>query len=95
MTRPSVISKFAYLIRRLLYAIPILIGVNLLTFTLFFVVNTPQNMARSHLGEKYVTQDAIDHWMAEKGYDKKQATDQIGKHGLFTPALHLGNHRSW
>lgn len=61
---------FAYLIRRLLYAIPILIGVNLLTFTLFFVVNTPENMARSHLGEKYVTQDAIDHWMAEKGYDK-------------------------
>ncbi|MCK5895068.1 MAG: ABC transporter permease [Endozoicomonadaceae bacterium] len=61
---------FAYLIRRMLYAIPILIGVNLLTFVLFFIVNTPQNMARAHLGEKYVTQDAIDRWVAEKGYDK-------------------------
>ena len=30
-----------YIIRRVLYAIPILIGVNLLTFALFFVVNTP------------------------------------------------------
>lgn len=61
---------FAYLIRRMLYAIPILIGVNLLTFVLFFIVNTPQNMARAHLGEKYVTQEAIDRWVAEKGYDK-------------------------
>ena len=29
-----------YIIRRLLYAIPILIGVNLLTFVLFFFVTT-------------------------------------------------------
>ncbi|MDH5570990.1 MAG: ABC transporter permease, partial [Gammaproteobacteria bacterium] len=32
---------FAYILRRILYAIPILIGVNLLTFSLFFVVNSP------------------------------------------------------
>ena len=31
----------AYILRRLLYAIPILVGVNLITFALFFVVNTP------------------------------------------------------
>ena len=37
---------FAYITRRVLYAIPILIGVNLLTFTLFFVVNSPDDMAR-------------------------------------------------
>ncbi|CAM3653635.1 ABC transporter permease [Parendozoicomonas haliclonae] len=59
---------FAYIVRRLLYAIPILIGVNLLTFVLFFIVNTPDNMARAHLGDKYVTQDAIDNWIEEKGY---------------------------
>ena len=35
----------AYLVRRLLYAIPILIGVNLLTFALFFVVNTPDGIS--------------------------------------------------
>lgn len=59
-----------YLIRRILYAIPILIGVNLLTFVLFFVVNTPDNMARMHLGMKRVNQEAIDKWKAEHGYDK-------------------------
>ena len=35
---------FAYLVRRLLYAVPILIGVNIITFALFFVVNTPDDM---------------------------------------------------
>ena len=39
-----------YILRRLLYAIPILIGVNLLTFVLFFFVNSPDDMARIHLG---------------------------------------------
>jgi len=60
----------AYIIRRLLYAIPILIGVNLLTFTLFFVVNSPDDMAVSQLGEKYVTPDAIQAWKKKNGYDK-------------------------
>ena len=60
----------AYLIRRLLYAIPILIGVNLLTFVLFFVVNTPDDMARMQLGVKRVTPEAIAKWKAERGYDK-------------------------
>jgi len=59
----------AYIIRRLLYAIPILIGVNLLTFLLFFVVNSPDDMARMQLGDKRVTQEAIDGWKAEHGYD--------------------------
>ncbi|TSC76082.1 MAG: peptide/nickel transport system permease protein, partial [Parcubacteria group bacterium Gr01-1014_31] len=60
----------AYIIRRLLYAIPILIGVNLLTFALFFVVNTPDDMARMQLGVKRVTPEAIQKWKAERGYDK-------------------------
>jgi peptide/nickel transport system permease protein len=58
----------AYLIRRVLYAIPILIGVNLITFVLFFVVNTPDDMARIHLGVKYVTPQAIAQWKREHGY---------------------------
>lgn len=61
---------FAYIVRRLLYAIPILIGVNLLTFTLFFVVNSPDDMAVSQLGEKYVTPEAIQAWKKKNGYDK-------------------------
>ncbi|MGQ9830791.1 MAG: ABC transporter permease [Thermochromatium sp.] len=60
----------AYILRRLLYAIPILIGVNLLTFVLFFVVNSPDDMARMHLGEKRVTKEAIQSWKAERGYDR-------------------------
>jgi len=59
----------AYIIRRLLYAIPILVGVNLLTFTLFFVVNSPEDMAVSQLGAKYVTPDAIQAWKQKNGYD--------------------------
>jgi peptide/nickel transport system permease protein len=60
----------AYLVRRVLYAIPILIGVNLLTFLLFFIVNTPDDMARMQLGAKRVTPEAVDKWKAERGYDK-------------------------
>jgi len=60
----------AYLLRRLLYALPILIGVNLLTFALFFVVNTPDDMARMQLGVKRVTPEAIARWKAERGYDQ-------------------------
>lgn len=59
----------AYLIRRLLYAVPILIGVNLITFVLFFIVNSPDDMARMHLGQKRVTPEAIAAWKAERGYD--------------------------
>src|SRR5687768_3381565 len=59
----------AYIVRRVLYAIPILIGVNLITFVLFFVVNTPDDMARMQLGTKRVTPEAIAKWKAERGYD--------------------------
>jgi len=60
----------AYITRRLLYAIPILIGVNLITFALFFVVNTPDNIARLQLGAKNVTPEAIEKWKVNHGYDK-------------------------
>ena len=59
-----------YIIRRILYAIPILVGVNLITFTLFFVVNTPDDMARMQLGIKRVTPEAIAKWKQERGYDQ-------------------------
>ncbi|MBA1446164.1 MAG: ABC transporter permease [Gammaproteobacteria bacterium] len=59
----------AYIVRRMLYAIPILIGVNIITFLLFFVVNSPDDMARMNLGMKRVTPAAIEEWKAERGYD--------------------------
>lgn len=60
----------AYIIRRVLYAIPILIGVNVLTFVLFFVVNSPDDMARMQLGQKRIAEAAIQSWKTERGYDK-------------------------
>jgi len=58
-----------YVIRRVLYALPLLMGVNVLTFVLFFVVNSPDDMARMQLGQKHVTREAIDNWKQQHGYD--------------------------
>lgn len=58
-----------YLIRRIAYAIPILFGINLLTFILFFMVNSPDDIARMHLGNKHVEQQAIDDWKEVHGYN--------------------------
>lgn len=60
----------AYILRRIAYAVPILFGVNLLTFLLFFVVNSPDDMARMHLGMKRVTQEAVQEWKRERGYER-------------------------
>ena len=59
----------SYIIRRLLYAIPILIGINVITFLLFFVVNTPDDMAMAQLGQKHTTPQQIEDWKRERGYD--------------------------
>ena len=59
-----------YLVRRLLYAIPIILGVNLITFILFFVVNSPDDIARMQLGIKGATPAAIERWKTDRGYDK-------------------------
>ena len=59
----------AYIIRRSLYAIPILLGVNIVVFLLFFFVNSPDDMARAHLGHKRVTPEQIDRWKREHSLD--------------------------
>lgn len=60
---------YKYLLRRILYAIPILFGINLLTFALFFMVNTPDDIARMHLGRKHVEQQAVNEWKVVHGYN--------------------------
>ena len=57
-----------YILRRFLYAFPLLLGVNVLTFVLFFIVNSPDDMARMQLGQKHVTEQAIDNWKQQHGY---------------------------
>ena len=79
----------AYVIRRFLYAIPILIGVNIITFLLFFTVNTPDDMARMNLGLKRVTPEAIAKWKEEHGYDKPVVFNDAapGLAGKFTQTI--------
>ena len=60
---------FAYTIRRILYAVLVLIGVNALLFGLYFSVYTPDDMAERVLGDKRTTQEDIDNWKHEHGYD--------------------------
>ena len=74
----------AFTIRRVFYGVLILLGVNLATFFLFFTVNTPDDMARLNIGGKRVTQQLIEKWKDERGYNKplylnptKQGTEQL------------------
>ena len=60
----------SYILRRLLYALPLLMAVNVLTFLLFFVVNSPDDMARMQLGQKHVTEQAIQNWKQQHDYYK-------------------------
>ena len=57
----------------------ILLGVNLFTFMLFFTVNTPDDMARLNIGGKRVTQEQIEKWKVERGYDKPLYWNDAGR----------------
>jgi len=59
-----------FVLRRVAYGALVLLGVNLLTFVLFFTINTPDDMARLNLGGKRISAEAIEKWKAERGYDK-------------------------
>jgi len=59
-----------YILRRLIYGVFVLVGVNVLTFALFFFVNSPDDMARAQLGAKRVTPEAVEKWKLERGYHK-------------------------
>ena len=85
-----------YLLRRLCYAVLILIGVNLITFVLFFKVNTPDDMARMQLGAKRVTPAAIAKWKADRGYDRplvwnseRQGSEQLTQTIFFQKSVEM------
>ncbi|CAM4328011.1 ABC transporter permease [Kerstersia similis] len=60
----------AYTLRRLLHGVFILVGVNLLTFLLFFWVNSTDDMARVAIGGQRISQQAVEQWKVAHGYDK-------------------------
>jgi peptide/nickel transport system permease protein len=60
---------FNYIVRRLLYVVPILLGVMVVTFVLFFLIQKPETMARNVLGKR-ATPHNVQVWMAKRGYDK-------------------------
>jgi peptide/nickel transport system permease protein len=85
-----------YLVRRILYGLLILAGVNLLTFVLFFAVNTPEDMARLAIGGRHVTAEAIENWKSAHGYDvplfyngKESGLDSVRKTVFYTRSVPL------
>lgn len=80
----------SFLIRRIGYGLLVLAGINLITFLLFFQVNTPDDMARISLGGKRVTPDAIEKWKAERGYDRPLFYNAAAQGGArFTDTLYF------
>jgi len=73
-----------YLLRRLLYAIPILLGVSIATFGLFYLTVPPQEMARHNISSQNPTPEQIHDWLVARGYDKP-LPEQFEKHmrGMF------------
>jgi len=60
---------FSYILRRLLYTIPIVFGVMVITFVLFYMLQKPEAMAKRILGPK-ATNQAVENWLHQRGYDK-------------------------
>jgi peptide/nickel transport system permease protein len=79
-----------YIIRRILYAVPILIGVCLATFLLFYVVVSPTQLARRNLSAKNPTKQQIQDWLHEHGYDRPLA-GQFTDHMLHLALFQFGN----
>jgi peptide/nickel transport system permease protein len=59
----------AFLVRRVLFGAATVIGVLLLLFILFFLVATPDDIARKAVGEKALP-EALAQWKTNHGYDR-------------------------
>jgi peptide/nickel transport system permease protein len=59
----------AYVVRRAAYGVVTVLGVLFFLFVLFFLVTTPEDIARKAIGDK-AQPKAIAQWIANHGYDK-------------------------
>lgn len=64
-----------YIIRRVLYAIPTVIGVLLLTYFLFYGTTSPEVIARQNLSARTPTQKQIKEWLRDHGYGEPTKED--------------------
>jgi peptide/nickel transport system permease protein len=62
-----------YVIRRTLYGVPILVGVTLFTFFLFYLSSTPEQMARRNLSAHNPSKAQIQAWIKQHGYDQPKS----------------------
>jgi len=60
----------AYVLRRLIYGVGVVLGVLFLLFVLFFWVTEPEDIARRALGEK-APPEVVDVWLENHGYDRE------------------------
>jgi len=60
---------FNYVLRRVLYMVPILVGVMVITFLLFFLPQPIETVAAKQLGQK-ATAQSIENWLHQRGFDK-------------------------
>src|SRR3569623_231795 len=60
----------SYIVRRVLYAFLILLGVSLFTFVLFYASASPQQIARRNISAKNPSPKQINDWLKQHGYDK-------------------------
>jgi peptide/nickel transport system permease protein len=67
-----------YIIRRLLYAVPIVFGVIVLTFVLFRMVQTPETIATIKLGPK-ASRQAKEEFIKQEWLDRPMVV-QLGRH---------------
>jgi peptide/nickel transport system permease protein len=74
-----------YIIRRLLLAIPTVLGVCLVTFFLFNIFASPEAIARKQLG-KNPTEAQVEAWVTTHGMDKPMFFNfKLGKDGSIHP----------
>lgn len=59
----------AYVIRRLIYGVGVVLGVLFLLFVLFFTITEPEDIARKAIGDK-APPEAIAVWLENHGYDR-------------------------
>lgn len=79
----------AYIVRRILYGVPIVLGVLFVLFVLFFLYADPITMARKALGEK-ASEEVCRNWIRQHGYDRPKfvnASYPVARAGYWTDTI--------